>query len=240
MTEHAWLSCSNLRLMLQWLGSLGPARERKLRLFACATVRAIWHLLADDRSKRAVEVAERFADGNATLQELNQSCADARKAAGDISPKANDGWMALRAANAATLIADAEAFFAASLGHSHAARATGLEGVIQKKWPAPKTRAEMEEQMSRLTKPQCDLLRDLFGPLLFRPIPFAPTWQTSAVLSLAQDIYERRSFERLPELADLLTAEGCDSTELLSHLRSPGPRYLGTWSLDVVLGKEAS
>jgi hypothetical protein len=39
------------------------ASERKLRLFACACARAVWDKLGEPRTRLAVEVAERVADG---------------------------------------------------------------------------------------------------------------------------------------------------------------------------------
>ena len=47
------------------------ARDRLARLYACWCVRQVWHLLSDERSRRAVEVAERYAVGEATESDLN-------------------------------------------------------------------------------------------------------------------------------------------------------------------------
>lgn len=42
----------------------------------------------------------------------------------------------------------------------------------------------------------------------------------------------------LGPLADALEEAGCDSEELLAHLRSPGPHCRGCWALALILGKE--
>src|SRR4051794_21634947 len=63
MTEPEWLRCTDPGPMLEFL--YGRAGERKLRLFACACCRRVWYLMPDERSRRAVEIMERDADGEA-------------------------------------------------------------------------------------------------------------------------------------------------------------------------------
>jgi hypothetical protein len=85
-TEAEWLSSTIPRSMLSFLEARAKAGDinRKLRLFACACVRRIWHLLDDERSRNAVEVAERYAEGMATPEELNAADHEAGYAASGV------------------------------------------------------------------------------------------------------------------------------------------------------------
>jgi hypothetical protein len=86
---------------------------------------------------------------------------------------------------------------------------------------------------------QAAVLRDLFGPLLFRPVAIDPAWLAwngGVVPALARAIDEGAS-EQLPVLADALEDAGCTSPDLLGHLRGPGPHFRGCWVIDLLLTK---
>jgi hypothetical protein len=68
MDEQEWLSCTDPAAMLEFLR--GKASDRKLRLFAVACSRQHGWRMRQAPFQDAVEVAERIADGNGTLAEL--------------------------------------------------------------------------------------------------------------------------------------------------------------------------
>jgi hypothetical protein len=55
--------------MLEFLH--GRASDRQLRLFACACCRRLWDVLTDQAGRDAVVLAESFADGEASADELD-------------------------------------------------------------------------------------------------------------------------------------------------------------------------
>jgi hypothetical protein len=86
---------------------------------------------------------------------------------------------------------------------------------------------------------QASLLRDIFCPFRSPPTIASSwlTWSGACVCTLAKSIYDDRTFERVPILADGLEDAGCTDASLIGHLRGPGPHVKGCWALDAVLGK---
>lgn len=71
MTEGEWLACIDPARMLRFLRD--KASDRKLRLFAVACCRTVPGCLDTEACRAAVETAERFADGQASAEELRQA-----------------------------------------------------------------------------------------------------------------------------------------------------------------------
>jgi hypothetical protein len=236
MTEEEWLACADPKPMLVFLR--GKASDRKLRLFACACCRRIWHLLIDERSRTAVEVAERFADGKATKKErkgkttkreLKEAYSAAHMAIGfDSEWNLVSSGPTVFAAVAASSAADDIAFWAAAFAADNVRYAAG--------------KATEEEKTSRWLT---GVLRDISGDP-FRLIPFQGSWLTPHVTSLAQATYDDRQLpsglfdnQRMGVLADALEDAGCTDEQVLVHLRGPsGPHVRGCWAVDLLLGKE--
>src|SRR5262249_26765945 len=91
MTEEQWLTSTSLDAMLEHLRrqcrvAQRKAGRRKVRLFACGCVRRAWHLLSDERSRQAVLVAERYADGLADEDEAIEAVYQASAAEDEL------GW----------------------------------------------------------------------------------------------------------------------------------------------------
>jgi hypothetical protein len=192
--------------------------------------------MTDPRSRAAVAVAERFADGEATPAELAAAREAARAAQAaalasatgtpgiaEVGRATRDRARAGRAATGATRANAADAAWDAGVAAAEAA------------WYATPA-----GDRAATRKRQCDLLRDVFGnpSVLPPPLPFAVlTWNGRLVIRLASAIYRDRCWGDLPILADALLDAGCDDEGLLTHLRSEGPHVRGCYALDRILGK---
>jgi hypothetical protein len=233
MTEAEWLACSDPRPMLDefW----GRSRDRKLRLFACACVRRVWDLLADPRSRMAVEVAERFADGGASWAELRVAF--------------NAAWAAGHGLTGHASVAEAAALECASHDSFAAARNASLAVAQAVVWYAPRRPPgggdvydALADALAAAQADQCALLRDLIGNP-FRPEKLPTSvlaWNEGTVVRLAGAIYAGGRWNELPLLADALEEAGCGIPAVLSHCRGGGEHVRGCWVVDWLLGKEVA
>jgi hypothetical protein len=73
--EQVWLNSIDPTPMMEFLR--GKTSDRKLRLLGCACCRLISHWITDGRSRQAVEIAERYADGGVGDAELSAAAATA-------------------------------------------------------------------------------------------------------------------------------------------------------------------
>jgi hypothetical protein len=238
--EQEWLGCRSMEGMPP---DLDYCFGRCGVLFAAACCRTVWHLLPDEPGRTAVLAAEWYADGKATREELEAAerrAHEAGEAMFESMPglawKASPAWHAMWAAASLTGASSGRRPLSGAAYHARQAIAWATV-------PAPERR-EQDAMMRAEAVRQWGLVRDIFGSP-FRPVTLDPAWLTPDVLTLAQAAYENRALpagtlepERLALLADALEDAGCDSADVLAHLRGAGPHVRGCWAVDLVLGRE--
>src|SRR5262245_11454676 len=180
MTEGEWVACTDPEAMLKFLK--GKVTDRKLRLFAVGCCRRVWHRMTDPRSRMAVEVAERFADGLVGKEERHKVKVAAFSA------------MQAGAAGAARLTLDqvraawpaSAAYYSLTFGPQHTSQKQGHTAC----WvTASFTSMHIRAARNAEGQAQADLLRDIFGNP-FRPLPPAP----ADIRPLAEEIYQAGDF----------------------------------------------
>jgi hypothetical protein len=235
---------SGLSALFAWLRPRGGPSERKMRLFACACCRRVWPLLTDARSKQAVEIAERHADGLAGKKELRAAAELARAAYLDSArPQVTvGGWFAAASARAAEAVVLALPADDAATCSKEAVRAWATH--------VPRNEPINPMQRPRLAFPpvspeaawiaegnaQCELLRDLIGNPLHPPT-LLPSWRTPQVLELAKGLFQENSFADLSGLATALEHAGCKNPEVLHHCTHHHEHARGCWVVDFILDK---
>jgi hypothetical protein len=237
MTEADWLSCTDPGPMLEFVSR--RASDRKLRLFAVACCRRVWHMLSDEQSRNYVEVAEKFADRLVGYEELKDQQRHAE------FEHWLTGWGRNLNCPAWLLKAEWEIAMAVVQEHVNAeevARAVAeslsweeaAPRIAEKDytaWQAVVRAAQVNER-----KLQLDYVRCVFGNP-FRPIMVKASWLTKDVLRLARIVYDEQAFDRLPELAHALEEAGCESQVILAHCREQFSHVRGCWTVDSILEK---
>jgi hypothetical protein len=245
MTSAEWDACADPHKLLNFLWANGRASRRKMRLFAVACCRRFWRLLTDERSRTAVEVAERCAEGWVTEQEREAAAWGARLAYRDAVAERQVSGFRHPELHAHVTTA---AYFAAAEDAGHHEGVEGAKAMIAVCSLAARYKGSRFGGREGFWAVCCSVLRDLFGNPL-RPVPaLLPTvlvWNDRAVLKLAQAAYERRLLPsghldtgRLAVIADALEEAGCSDEAIFGHLRGPGPHVLGCHVLDLLLGKK--
>src|SRR5262245_21716972 len=105
MTFEEWLEADHEAISEYFHERLSP---RTLRLFLCACVRRVWHLLSDERSRRAVEVTERLADGQASQKEQEAAREAAFAVVEALKPRTSEEAAAWAASEALGIDTDAD------------------------------------------------------------------------------------------------------------------------------------
>ncbi len=249
MTNREWRRCKAPTKMIEALKD--TASDRKSILYMCARCRFIWELLYDDRSKVAVEVAERFVEGLATLEELKRANWEAEcptfqydfepgvwgtwECYKDSVPQSVQNLVRMGVLTPEQLLEDEPEVD--PLVKQRLCAAASLAEAACSPSPFRFFSRGLGEYISLVDWPGDWLLRCVFGKPFLPRVTVDPDWLTSNVVGLAGMIYEERAFDRMLNLGDALEEAGCGNEDILKHCRSDKPHVRGCCVVDTVLGK---
>ncbi|OAI40314.1 hypothetical protein AYO40_04905 [Planctomycetaceae bacterium SCGC AG-212-D15] len=204
MTEQEWSTCNDPAAMLGFLQIGRKEFDRKGRLFTIAACSRLQHLLTDERSRRALEVAERYADAKADDAELDNAYREAfhadRTLHEDVRQnQAAKDWLPALASNCVVNIVgypialsldERESDFKPWAGTAMQAART-LAGEA---WATLSAGADWDEKtfLAEENRHQSSLLRCIFGNP-FRPLTLEPSLLSDSVAKIAKAIYNERA-----------------------------------------------
>ena len=226
--------------MLAFLNESSRASKRRLLSAACC--RRFWDLLTDERSRSAVAVAERYADGIASRHEL-LAAQQAAKAAG---PPIIDGDFRSpeRQAAAAGAVAASDPVLDKALRALAWLKGVRLAQGYRRQIESGlfdegrSSSAIMYQASTEWGKESATLLRELFAGPARGGQGLDSSSLTQNALALAREMYDSGTFNRMPALADALQAAGCTDDDILRHCRAQIAHVRGCWVLDLILNRE--
>ncbi len=249
MDEAAWLNATSPMPMLDFVRAGGRASARKWRLFACACCRRVWGRLPDPRNRELVVAAEEYPEGDFEDPELHAAIVASSACEGElrddpaywVAKHLGRGFYKWPAAVSAFSVACKVLSIAADDDAREFDVGTGAALVGARYGEPFRLSSPLPRGAHAEAKVLAGLVRDLFGPLLFRPVTIPPdvlAWGDRLVVRLARALYEGRRWGDMPLLADALLDAGCDNEEVVAHCREQGTAHVrGCWVIDLLLGK---
>jgi len=268
MTEAEWLVCEKPGAMLIFLRGEVSAQEQaaskgclwcsggrlfdgpspiipsaRFIRFVAACVARLQRLPLSEHASRYLDVFQRFADGQATVDELRhywsamdaatkeQRCAENYLELGycDTPLGAGRSCWYLAGAFAWTVARDSIAVTCAEASE---------DDWFNWGWTGPPDPLFQDTERAEIRE-QAHLLREVIGNP-FRPIHINESWLTwneGLVTRIARAIDEEQSFDGMPILADALEEAGCHDSEILTHCRQHDNHVHGCWLIDALTGR---
>jgi hypothetical protein len=243
MTEQEWRTATGPDPLLEYLRQ--RVSERKLRLYAIACCRRIWHLVHPIYHE-GVELAEGYADGTVGAAELERAYVLARGMFSSLHLRVSlqKGDVAAHVALAAMsrdCISSPES--GATLAREALRRKGDTRSWVRRMFgfgPVSAAREALRDALVGESLAQAALVRCIFSNPFSPPVlsPSWLTWKDETIPRMAHTIDADRAFTQLPILADALEDAGCADADILGHCRSGGEHARGCWVIDTLLERQ--